>query len=74
MMAIGSHQEEYVKDFNLEEEKERIKIDSKGHTSNPKVFSGGDIAGSKGTVAWASRSGRNAAYAIIDYLNEVKDE
>ena len=35
-----------------------------------KIFSGGDVAGTKSTVAWAARSGRNAAYAIIKYLNE----
>lgn len=69
MMAIGSHPEEYVENFNIEKNKGRIKIDKDGRTDNPKIFSGGDIAGSKGTVAWASRAGRNAAYAIIDYLN-----
>ena len=43
-------------------------IDKNGKTSDEKIFSGGDIAGTKGTVAWASRAGRNAAYAIIEYL------
>lgn len=68
MMAIGSHPDEYISTLNLRQEKERIKIDENGKTSDEKVFSGGDIAGTKGTVAWASRAGRNAAYAIIEYL------
>ena len=68
MMAIGSHPVEYISTLNLRQEKGRIKIDENGKTSDEKVFSGGDIAGTKGTVAWASRAGRNAAYAIIEYL------
>lgn len=68
MMAIGSHPDEYISTLNLRREKGRIKIDENGKTSDEKVFSGGDIAGTKGTVAWASRAGRNAAYAIIEYL------
>ena len=57
--------------INLKEDEElevEIKIDKNGKTSDEKIFSGGDIAGTKGTVAWASRAGRNAAYAIIEYL------
>ena len=68
MMAIGSHPDEYISTLNLRQEKGRIKIDENGKTSDEKVFSGGDIAGTKGTVAWASRAGRNAAYAVIEYL------
>ncbi|MBR3898484.1 MAG: NAD(P)-dependent oxidoreductase [Bacilli bacterium] len=72
MMAIGSHPEEYVKDFNLEKNSQgKIKIDKDNHTSDKKVFSGGDVAGIKSTVAWASRSGRNAAYSIIKYLKSL---
>ena len=70
MMAIGSHSADYVDNFDLVKEKGRIVIDKDGRTSNEKIFAGGDIAGSKGTVAWASRAGRNAAMAIIDYLKE----
>ena len=70
MMAIGSHPESYVETFDLEKNRGRIQIDENGTTNNPKIFSGGDVAGSKGTVAWASRAGRNAAYAIIDFLNK----
>ena len=68
--AIGSKQdEELVNSFNLELDKNgKVDIDKSGHTSNKKIFAGGDLAGVKGTVAWAARSGRNAAYEIIDYL------
>ena len=72
MMAIGSHSEDFVSKLNLTQEKGRITIDKDGKTSDPKVFSGGDVAGTKGTVAWASRAGRNAAYSIIEYLNSLK--
>ena len=36
-------------------------MDEYGKTSNPKIFAGGDIAGTKATVAWAAKSGREAA-------------
>lgn len=71
VMAIGSHPEAYVEKFDLNKNKGKIQIDNNGKTSREKIFSGGDVAGSKGTVAWASRAGRNAAYAIIDYLSKV---
>lgn len=70
--AIGSHADlEFIKKMGLEiSDKKRIKVDEVGRTSDEKVFSGGDIAGVKGTVAAAARSGRDAAYAIIDYLKK----
>ena len=68
-MALGSEPETFVKDLGLELNKwGYINIDEKNRTSNSKIFAGGDIAGSKGTVAWAARSGRDAAKAIIEYL------
>lgn len=70
--AIGSHpNKKIIDELNLKlDENGLIDIDGNGRTSNPKIFSGGDIAGVKKTVAWASRSGRNAAYKIIEYLKE----
>ena len=69
VMALGSEPEEFVKNLGLELNKwGRIQIDEKNRTSNSKVFAGGDIAGAKGTVAWAARSGRDAAYSIMEYL------
>ena len=70
VMAIGSHPEEsIVNSLGLVLDKRgRILIDKDGHTSKEKVFAGGDLAGTKGTVAFASRTGRDAAYAIMKYL------
>ena len=69
IMALGSEPEEFVKDLGLELNKwGRIQVDEKNRTTNPKIFAGGDIAGAKGTVAWAARSGRDAAYSIMEYL------
>ena len=69
IMALGSEPEEFVRTLGLELNKwGRIQIDDKNRTSDSKVFAGGDIAGAKGTVAWAARSGREAAYSIVEYL------
>ena len=69
VMALGSMPESFVNSLGLELNKwGYINIDEKNRTSNPKIFAGGDIAGAKGTVAWAARSGRDAAKAIIEYL------
>lgn len=69
VMALGSKPEEFVNNLGLELNKwGYINIDEQNRTSNPKIFAGGDLAGAKGTVAWAARSGRNAANAIIEFL------
>lgn len=71
VMALGSAPESFVNNLGLELNKwGYINIDEKNRTSNPKIFAGGDIAGAKGTVAWAARSGRDAANAIIEYLEK----
>ena len=70
IMALGSHPEQFVSQLGLElNEKGYIKIDENNRTSNEKIFAGGDLAGAKGTVAWAARSGRDTAEAIIKYLS-----
>ena len=70
VMAIGSHPEgDIINSLGLVLDKRgRILIDKDGHTSKEKVFAGGDLAGTTSTVAFASRAGRDAAYAIIKYL------
>lgn len=69
IMALGSEPDGIVKNLDLKLDKwGYIQIDENNRTSNPKIFAGGDIAGCKGTVAWAARSGRDAAYSIIEYL------
>lgn len=71
VMALGAMPESFVNELGLELNKwGYINIDEKNMTSNPKIFAGGDIAGAKGTVAWAARSGRDAANAIIEYLEK----
>ena len=71
IMAVGSKvEEELVKSLNLEcTERGTIKVDSNNMTSKEKIFAGGDLAGARGTVAWAARSGRNAALSISKYLS-----
>ena len=68
MMAIGSHTDYIANNLGLDMKNNRIKIDEEGRTSDEKVFSGGDVAGTPSTIAWAAKSGRNSAYAIIKYL------
>lgn len=74
VMAVGSKPEEnIVNALNLElTSRGNIKIDENYMTSRVKVFAGGDISGTKATVAWASRSGREAANAIMRFLNEIE--
>lgn len=65
VMATGSKpKDEDITEF----EKNKwgyINVNENMETSIPNVFAGGDIVGEKGTVAWAARSGRNAAEQII---------
>lgn len=66
IMAIGAHPEEFVNDLGLELTKYgNIKVNEDGQTSNKKIYAIGDLAGNKGTVAWAARSGRDVAEKII---------
>ena len=75
MMAIGSTVEErVVGTLGLERTaRGKVKIDSEGRTSNEKIFAGGDLTNTPGTVAFAGRSGRDAAYAIMEYLDCKND-
>lgn len=72
VMAIGSKSEDnIVNNLNLNlSKKGYIEVNEKYMTSREKVFAGGDIIGQKATVAWAARSGRNAAEEIDKYLNK----
>ncbi len=66
IMALGSKPQEYVKDLGLTLNKwGNIEVNEEYKTSNPKIFAGGDLAGMKGTVAWAAKSGREAAKNIV---------
>lgn len=68
IMAIGSNVEEDITStLGLElSSNGKIHIDDNGKTSKKNIFSGGDVAGTKSTVAWAARAGRNAAYSILE--------
>lgn len=66
IMALGSKLADFVKDLGLELNKwGNIAVNEKGQTSNSKIYAGGDIAGTKSTVAWAAKSGRDVAHEII---------
>ena len=71
VMAVGSKPEKsVVESLGLKLDKRGyIQIDENYKTSIEKVFAGGDIAKCTSTVAWASRSGKNAADKIEEYLN-----
>ena len=69
IMALGSMPESFTIDLGLTLNKYGyIYIDENYQTSNKKIFAGGDIAGCKSTVAWAARSGRDAANKISEFL------
>ena len=69
VMALGSETDEFVKNLKLElTSKKNIMIDENYRTSNPKIFAGGDLVGCTKTVAWAAKSGRDAAEKIIEEL------
>lgn len=71
VMALGSKPAEFTKDLGLNLNKwGNIQINENYQTSNPKIYAGGDLAGIKGTVAWASQSGREAAKKITQKLKE----
>lgn len=73
VMALGSMPENFTIQLGLELNKHGyINVDKKNKTSNGQIFAGGDIAGGKNTVAWASRSGRDSAMSIIEYLENKK--
>lgn len=53
-------------------EKNYIKIDENYMTNIQGIFAGGDAIGEIETVAWASKSGRNAAMKMEKWLEENK--
>lgn len=66
VMTLGSSPSEIVSKIGLELNKwGNIKIDEKYRTSKERIYAGGDLAGVKGTVAWAAYSGRETAKNIL---------
>jgi len=76
VMAIGSMPEEkIVNNLGLElDRKGYIKVDENHETSIKNVFAGGDVAGTKATVAWAARTGRDVAEYISSALQINKNK
>ena len=71
VMALGANPSPFVKDLGLKLNKwGNIEINENYQTSNPKIYAGGDLAGMKGTVAWASYSGREAAKNIVKEIEK----
>ena len=72
IMAIGSKTNIKLLDLlGLElNEWGYVKIDENYMTSKNGIFAGGDLSGEKQTVAWAARSGREAARGINKYLKQ----
>ena len=68
VMAVGATPEkELVDKLGLRLNKwGNIDVNEKHQTSKEKIYAGGDVAGNKGTVAWAARAGRDVA-------NEIKN-
>lgn len=75
VMAVGGNADKAIVDeLGLETTKKgNIQINEKYMTSRKKVFAGGDLAGIKQTVAWASRSGREAGKAIMEFLKNEEN-
>lgn len=69
VMALGSNTDSFVENLGLElTPKKYIKVNEQFQTSNPRIFAGGDLAGGKGTVAWAARDGRDVASNILQMI------
>lgn len=70
VMAIGSTVEkDVVESLNLETDKKGyIKVNENYQTSKPKIFAGGDLVGTKATIAWAAETGKTVAKYIKDNL------
>lgn len=57
VMALGSKPSEIVEKLDIKLNKwGSIEIDENYRTSRKKIYAGGDLAGGKGTVAWASKA------------------
>lgn len=69
VMALGSRPADFVGNLGLNLNKwGNIEVNENYQTSNEKIYAGGDLAGVRGTVAWASYSGREAAKKIIETI------
>jgi pyruvate/2-oxoglutarate dehydrogenase complex dihydrolipoamide dehydrogenase (E3) component len=59
-------EEKIINSLGLEcDKKGYIKVDENYETSMKNVYAGGDVIGSRATVAWAARTGRDVAEIIV---------
>lgn len=66
VMALGSQVSDEILTLGLTVNKwGNIIVDEEYRTSDKKIYAGGDLAGMRSTVAWAARSGREAAESIL---------
>lgn len=74
ILATGSKvNSNLIHKLNIEtNEKGYVKINKKYETSLKNVYAGGDLIGTKQTVAYAARNGRDAAYEIIEKLKQFE--
>lgn len=70
IMAIGATVNDEVKNEKelMFSNRGYVEVNKNQMTNVNKVFAGGEVANSNKTVAWASRSGRDAAYSIMKYI------
>ena len=69
VMALGSQVSDEILTLGLTLNKwGNIIVNENYKTSDKKIYAGGDLAGMKGTVAWAAKSGREAAENILNDL------
>ncbi len=69
-LAVGNQDKAALKSFQLEMTDRGIKIDNeKFTTSKPGVFAGGEAAGRRRLAVRAAGDGKQAAFAIDQYLN-----
>lgn len=67
--AIGSEVSDEISDIVLNSRR-KVSVNENNQIENSNIFAGGDLIGEKGTVAWASRSGRDSAYNISEYIKK----
>ena len=72
-MATGSKtNEKLLREQGLElNEYGYTKVNDKMQTSIKNVFAGGDLVGTKATVAWSARNGRDAAEYIFENITKI---
>lgn len=75
IMAVGSKvDDKLINKLGLEiSSRNRVKVDKYKKTNKEKIFAGGDVIGDISTVAGASASGRKAANAIMEYLDNIME-